>query len=180
MLCFLRRKTFAERFKEHQKSSSPIHNHCKISGHKVTINNFTIIGREDQNLTRAIKEALFVRVNDPSLNRNIGKYHLSHIWDEVLHSTSELKLKKLTQWLFHLPSTPTLGNSIILQAITSAKHHYNGGNNISHKAITSAKNKQNKTKKVAITSATWQEHLPINQNMATTSAILAITSAKTK
>ena len=54
-------RTFAERFKEHQKSPSPIHNHCNVSGHKVTINNFTIIGREDQNLTSAIKEALFIR-----------------------------------------------------------------------------------------------------------------------
>ena len=66
--------------------------HCNISGHNININNFTIVGREDQNLTRAIKEALFIRVNDPSLNRNIGKYHLPHIWDEVLHTTSELKL----------------------------------------------------------------------------------------
>ena len=72
---------FAVRFKEHQKSPSLIHDHCNISGHNVTINNFTIIGREDQNFTRAIKEALFIRVNDPSLNRNIGKYHLPHIWD---------------------------------------------------------------------------------------------------
>ena len=79
--------------KEHQKAPSPIFDHCNTSGHKVTINNFTIVGREDQNLTRAIKEALFIRVNDPSLNRNIGKYHLPHIWDEVLHTTSELKLK---------------------------------------------------------------------------------------
>ena len=86
-------RTFAERFKEHQKAPSPIFDHCNISGHKVNIDNFTIVGREDQNLTRAIKEALFIRVNDPSLNRNIGKYHLPHIWDEVLHKTSELKLK---------------------------------------------------------------------------------------
>ena len=86
-------RTFAERFKEHQKSPSPIHDHCNISGHKADINNFSIIGREDQNLTRAIKEALFIRVNDPSLNRNIGKYHLPHIWDEVLHKTTKLKLK---------------------------------------------------------------------------------------
>ena len=86
-------RTFAERFKEHQKFPSPIHDHCNISDHKVTISNFTIIGREDQNLTRAIKEALFIMVNDPSLNRNIGKYHLPHMWDEVLHKTSDLKLK---------------------------------------------------------------------------------------
>ena len=86
-------RTFAERFKEHQRSPSPIHDHCNTSGCKVTINNFTIIRREDQNLTRAIKEALFIRVNDPSLNRNIGKYLLPHIWNEVLHKTAELKLK---------------------------------------------------------------------------------------
>ena len=85
-------RIFAERFKEHQKAPSPIFDHCNISGHNININNFTIVGREDQNLTRAIKEALFIRVNDPSLNRNIGKYHLPHIWDEVLHATSELKL----------------------------------------------------------------------------------------
>ena len=86
-------RTFADRFKEHQKSPSPIHDHCNTSGHKGTINNVTIIGREDQSLTIAIKEALFIRVNDPSLNRNIGKYHLPHIWDEVPHKTRELKLK---------------------------------------------------------------------------------------
>ena len=69
------------------------YDHCNISGHTVNINNFTIVGRENQNLTRAIKETLFIRVNDPSLNRNIGKYHLPYIWDEVLHKTADLKLK---------------------------------------------------------------------------------------
>ena len=63
-------RNFAERFKEHQKAPSPIFDHCNTSGHNININNFTIVGREDQNLTRAIKEALFIRVNDPSLNRN--------------------------------------------------------------------------------------------------------------
>ena len=86
-------ENFAERFKEHQKVPSLIFDHCNTTGHNININNFTKVGREDQNLTRAIKEALFIRVNDPSLNRNIGKYHLSHIWDEGLHKTPELKLK---------------------------------------------------------------------------------------
>ena len=51
-----------------------------------TIQNFSIVGREDQNLIRAIGEAIYIRVNNPSLNRNIGKYHLPHIWDEVLNN----------------------------------------------------------------------------------------------
>ena len=53
----------------------------------------TIVGRENQNLSRTIKEVLYIKVNNPSLNKNIGKYHLPHIWDEVLFNTSELKLK---------------------------------------------------------------------------------------
>ena len=86
-------RTFGERFKEHQKAPSPIYNHFNTTGHNVTIDNFSIVGRKDQNLSRAIKEALYIRVNNPSLNRNISKYHLPHIWDEVLLNTSELKLK---------------------------------------------------------------------------------------
>ena len=86
-------RTFAERFKEHQKAPSPIFDHSNISGHQVSIDNFNIVGREDQNLSRTIKEALYIRVNNPSLNKNIGKYHLPHIWDDVLFNTSELKLK---------------------------------------------------------------------------------------
>ena len=61
-------RTFAERFKEHQKAPSPIHDHSNISGHDVNIDNFSTVGTEDQNLIRTIKEALYIRVNNPSLN----------------------------------------------------------------------------------------------------------------
>ena len=79
-------RVFGERFKE------PIFDHTNTTGHNINIENFSIVGREDQNHKRAIKEALFIRVNNPSLNRNIGKFHLPHIWDEVLFNTSKLKL----------------------------------------------------------------------------------------
>ena len=45
------------------------------------------------NLKIAIKQVLYIRVNNPSLNRNVAKYHLPHIWDEVLPNIPELKLK---------------------------------------------------------------------------------------
>ena len=86
-------RTFEERFKEHQKAPSPIFDHFNTTGHSISVENFNIVGREDQNLKRAIKEALYIRVNNPSLNRNVGKYHLPHIWDEVLYNIPELKLK---------------------------------------------------------------------------------------
>ena len=120
-------RTFGERFKEHQKAPSPIFDHHTITGHDISVEHFNIVGREENNLKRAIKEALYIRVNNPSLNRNVGKYHLPHIWDEVLDNISELKLKKNTDpWQYHLPC----------------------GNNISHSTITHPT--------VAITSATWQ------------------------
>ena len=61
-------RTFGERFKEHLKAPSPIFDHYNITGHSVTIENFSIVGREHQNLMRTIKEALYIRVNNPSLN----------------------------------------------------------------------------------------------------------------
>ena len=85
-------RAFREGFKEHQKAPSPIYDHFNTTGHNITIDNFSIVGKEGQNLNRAIKEALYIRANNPSLNRNIGKYHLPHIWDEVLFNTPELEL----------------------------------------------------------------------------------------
>ena len=80
-------RTFGERFREHLKPPSPIYDHSNITGHNVTINNFNSMGREDLNLMRTIKKALYTRVNDQSLNRNVGKYHLPYVWDEVLFNT---------------------------------------------------------------------------------------------
>ena len=83
----------SERFWEHMRAPSPIHDHFNITDHEVSLDNFSIVGREDLSIARTIKEAMLIRVNDPSLNRNIGKYQLPHIWDEVLVKSPELKLK---------------------------------------------------------------------------------------
>ena len=86
-------KTFGERFREHLKGPSPIYDHCNTTGHTAALDNFSIVRRKDHNLMRLIKESIYIRVNNPSQNRNIGKYHLPHIWDEVLFNITELKLK---------------------------------------------------------------------------------------
>ena len=64
-----------------------------LTGHTTNHNNFQIIGREGHNLARNIKESIYIRVNNPSLNNNIGKFNLSHIWDRVLLNTKGLTLK---------------------------------------------------------------------------------------
>ena len=79
-------RTFGERFKEHLKALSPLFGHQNSSGHDTTMENFKIIGREENSLARTIKESMYIRLNSPTLNKNIGKYNLPHIWDRVLYT----------------------------------------------------------------------------------------------
>ena len=85
-------RTFGERYKEHLKSPSAIHHHSNQTGHPTNQSNFQIIGREGHNLAGNIKESIYIRVNNPTLNHNIGKFNLSHIWDRVLLNTKGLTL----------------------------------------------------------------------------------------
>ena len=62
---------------------SPIYDHANISGHHTKLDNFSIVGRNSHTIS----------INDSSLNRNIGKYQLPHILDEVLLNTLDLHLK---------------------------------------------------------------------------------------
>ena len=43
---------------------------------------------------RNIKESIYIRVNNSTLNNNIGKFNLSQIWDRVLLNTKGLTLNK--------------------------------------------------------------------------------------
>ena len=77
-------RTLDERFREHLKAPSPIFGHQNSNDHETSMENFQIIGREENSLARTIKEAMYIRVNNPTLNRNVGNYNLSHIWNRVL------------------------------------------------------------------------------------------------
>ena len=39
-------RTFGERYKEHLKAPSPIHDHSNTTGHTTLLENFSIVGRE--------------------------------------------------------------------------------------------------------------------------------------
>ena len=83
-------RTLGDISKEHLKAPSPLYLHTTTSGHLVSPECFSIVDREPQGLTRNIKEAMYIKVNDPSLNRNIGKFQLPPIWDQVLKDTPSL------------------------------------------------------------------------------------------
>ena len=50
-------------------------------------------------------ESIYIRVNNPTLNRNIGKFNLHHIWDIVLLNTPGLEIKRHVQDIRHAQST---------------------------------------------------------------------------
>ena len=85
-------RTLGERYIEHWKQPSPFHVHIQQAAHNSTPGNFSILGREDQGLTRTIKGAIYIRINNPTLNRNIAKFNLNHIWDRVLLNIPGLKV----------------------------------------------------------------------------------------
>ena len=64
------------------------------SEENVNLNKFQhfTVYKEGQNIIKTIKEALYIMVNNPYLNKNIGKYNLPHVWYEVLFNSWELKL----------------------------------------------------------------------------------------
>ena len=86
-------RTFGERLRAHLRAPSPIYDHANTTGHHISVNNFSIVYWKAHSITRIILEAMYIRVNDPSLNRNISKFHLPHIWDKVLLNTPGLHLK---------------------------------------------------------------------------------------
>ena len=90
-------RTFGERFKEHLKDPSPIHHHSSNKVYQTTQQNFQIIGREQNALARNIKESIFIRVNNPTLNKDISKFNLPLIWDRVLLNTPSCTLKRHVQ-----------------------------------------------------------------------------------
>ena len=68
-------RSLGERRKEHLKQPSRMHSHSQTTGHSIENNNFNMIERENQGQARTIKESIYIRVNNPILNQNIGKYN---------------------------------------------------------------------------------------------------------
>ena len=59
--------TFGERLREHLRAPSPINDHANTTGHHTTVDNFSIVGWEAHNIKSTIKDAMYIRVNNPSL-----------------------------------------------------------------------------------------------------------------
>ena len=99
--------TLGERYRQHLKEPSPIHVHSlqvDTMPHQTISRSY---GREDQHLPRTIK--IYIKVDNPTLNRNIGKFNLNDILDRVLLHTPGLKINS-SKGHVHAQSIPTNGH----------------------------------------------------------------------
>ena len=85
-------RNFGDRYKKHLRNPAhlwPFPNYK--TSHQT--GNLLVVGRESQGITRMIKEVMYIRVNDPPLNKNLSKYQLTQIWDWVLWDTTAVCLQ---------------------------------------------------------------------------------------
>ena len=91
-------------------------------------NQFNIVYKEVNRHSRTIKEAMFIHLQDPPLNRNPGKYQLLHIWDHLLQASPTLQCKPTNQPTNQLYShiTPPTGSPLPPHNPTPSHYHYGG------------------------------------------------------
>ena len=72
-------RIFGHRLREQLRAPSPIHQHSQTMGHPIDLEYFTLVDSETQGVAWTIMEAMYIQVNDPSFNRNLGNYQLPHM-----------------------------------------------------------------------------------------------------
>ena len=65
--------------------NSAIYTHLQESGHSFKDSDIVILDRENRWFERGVREAIYERVENPSLNKPGGlRFKLSHVWDQAL------------------------------------------------------------------------------------------------
>jgi hypothetical protein len=78
------------RFLEHRRPSSVAtsevseHINLESPGHQIDINGVKVLDKEHRNFERGVKEAIYIRAYQPTLNRNAGRHQLSHLYNNIL------------------------------------------------------------------------------------------------
>ena len=81
-----------KRMAQHRRASSSgndsaVHLHLKDKGHSFEDHNVRVLAREDRWFERGVKEAIYVKLEKPSLNRGGGlRFNLPSIYNSVLTS----------------------------------------------------------------------------------------------
>ena len=104
-------RNFGDSLKEHLRAPPPIHHHSTYTGHNVSPEGFTIVSMKPQGVTRNIKNAMYIHVNDPSINRNLESIN-SHIYGTRFYKTHQPSISNNPALL-----PPYMGQITLLQQL---------------------------------------------------------------
>ena len=62
--------------KVHNNKKSPVKDHCLLSGHVCSFDDFTVLNYESHKFKRLIKESLLVTKDKPLLNKQVKSLRL--------------------------------------------------------------------------------------------------------
>ena len=82
-------RSLKARFNEHRRPSSmtsevPKHIHVDHPQHSVKFENIEVLTTEPRWFERGVKEAIYIRALNPSLNRDGWRYNLPPVWDNII------------------------------------------------------------------------------------------------
>ena len=82
-------RSLKARFSEHRRPSSTTsevfkHIHVDHPQHSVELDNTEVLTTEPRWCERGVKEAIYIRALNPSLNRDGGRYNLPPVWDNII------------------------------------------------------------------------------------------------
>ena len=82
------RKRIAEHLRPSsvEKSEVATHVYKNCQDHQISMDTVEVLDRDDDWQRRGVREAIYIRVNKPDLNRDQGRYQLPHSWDNLLWS----------------------------------------------------------------------------------------------
>ena len=66
---------------------SAITDHTMKENHVIDWDSAKIVERERDDQARSVKEAVYIRIL-PNMNRDEGRHHLSHLYDDLLGATA--------------------------------------------------------------------------------------------
>ncbi|XP_066289701.1 uncharacterized protein [Branchiostoma lanceolatum] len=69
---------------EKEENKSAVTDHIMRNNCAIDWDGAKVIDREDNRVTRWIKESVWIRKSAPVMNRDEGGYRLSHVWDRIL------------------------------------------------------------------------------------------------
>ena len=84
-----RGRSLKSRFSEHKRTSSvnsevSRHINCDHPDHSITLHNVRILEMVPTWFEREVRESIQIRINNPTLNKDAGRYNLLPVWNNIL------------------------------------------------------------------------------------------------